>query len=321
MRALRTTDWIAAAAFAWLTAVIPWEALQGHPFVDNVVYTEHFLHEESIFRYTDFRGAIDYVINEALWEYLVTTLVHSLGIPIAWVFLAISVGCVFVFGLFVSRRHGWAAVILLLNPLMITFAYDQLRLALAFSLVLIAYMIRSRWIAAALFIPAALIHTSIAVFAGAYFAIRTLVRRVSPAGQHPYALFGLLTLMGLTVSVMIGPWRSAILGYFGDRRALLTGATNSTLAYSSFWVGLLAVLLLQPRRFLSDEVHAFSVFVLSITAANLVTGGYTLRFLSVGLPMIVASMLDVTLSLRLLTVSLYVIYCGFQWMYFAGRTL
>jgi hypothetical protein len=321
MRRTRLQDIIGVLTFAVIMVSIPWERLQGHPFVDRQQYLYHFSYEESIFHYLDLRGFLDYFFNEALWEYLVRSLIHTIGVPIDIVFLAISLLCLITFAFFLTQRHNVFSIVLLCNPLLVTFAFDQLRLALAYSLILIGYMVRRPLIAAILVAFALFIHSSIIIFVGAYFAIKKINNVVNRDGGRQFATYAILCIMALAVSIAIGPLRGPILGYFGDRRASLVGSLNNSLVYTSFWIGLLGLFALQPKVFLRDEVNAYSVFILAVTAANLLTGGYTLRFLSIGLPMIISSMLSLSLATRFWAVLFFLIYAIFQWFYWIGLTL
>jgi hypothetical protein len=321
MRRTRLQDIIGVLTFAAIMVSIPWEGLIGRPFVDHRQYLYHFLYEESIFQYLDLRGFLDYFFNEALWEYLVRSLVHTIGVPIDIVFLAISLLCLITFSFFLTQRHNVFSIVLLCNPLLVTFAFDQLRQALAYSLMLIGYMVRRPLIAAILVTFALFIHSSTIIFVGAYFAIKKITNVANRDRDRHIATYAILCIIGVAVSIAIGPLRGLILGYFGDRRASLVGDLNNSLVYTSFWIGLLGLFALQPKSFLRDEVNAYAVFILAVTAANLLTGGYTLRFLSVGLPMIVSSMLSLNLSTRFWAVLFFCIYAMFQWFYAFGLRL
>jgi hypothetical protein len=321
MRRTRLQEIIGVLTFAAIMGSIPWERLQGHLFNDHQQYLYHFLHEESIFYYVNLRGFLDYFFNEALWEYLVRTLVYTMGVPIDIVFFAISLLCLITFSFFLARRHNVFSIVLLCNPLLVTFAFDQLRLALAYSLILIGYMARRPLIATILVALALFIHTSIIIFVAVYFAIKKINAIVNRDGDRHFATYAILCIMGVAVSIVTGPLHGPILGYFGDRRASLVGPLNNSLLYTSFWIALLGLFALQSKPFLRDEVNTYSVFILAVTAANLLTGGYTLRFLSIGLPMIISSMLSLNLSTRFWAVLFFVIYATFQWFYAFDLTL
>jgi hypothetical protein len=321
MRRTRLQDIIGVLTFAAIMVSIPWERLIGQPFEDRQQYLYHFLYEESIFHYLNLTGFLDYYFNEALWEYLVRSLVHTIGVPIDIVFLAISLLCLITFSFILTQRHNVFSIVLLCNPLLVAFAFSQLRLALAYSLILIGYMVRRPLIAAILVAFALFIHSSIIIFVGAYFAIKKINDIANKDGGGHFATYAIICIMGVAVSIAIGPLRVPILEYFGDRRASLVGPLNNSLVYTSFWIGLLGLFAFQPKSFLRDEVNAYSVFILAVTAANFLTGGYTLRFLSIGLPMVISSMLSLNSLTRFWVMLFFFIYAMFQWFYFFGRTL
>jgi hypothetical protein len=305
---------ISVVAFVTVMLLVPWDQFGDWSRGDRLQYVGYFLYEQSIFEYKDLRDALDYFVNEALWHYLIIFLVRTQHIPIEVVFGAITLFCLGCFAAIVVKRHGAAATLLLVNPLVVDFAFQQLRLALAYSLLLMAYLLRMRVAAIILTAGSVFIHTATIIFVAAYLVIVLLLRRMPSRPQRGVWIYLMLCGLGLAVALAVGPLREAILGYFGDRRALY-GAANSTLLYSSYWVVLLGLMGFQDKEYFHDEVNCYSTFILAVVAFSLITGGYTLRFLSVGLPMIMSSMLSMKGSMKWAALYGLLVYVAFQWSY------
>lgn len=310
-------------AFIFTTAMvlIPWEELQGYAFVDRKRYIDYFLYQESVLEYKKFSVLVDYVIHEWLWHFLVAKLIHDLGISINTVFLAISAFNLFVFSLFLVVRQGAFSVLLLFNPLLVTFAFDQLRMALAYSLLVVAYMVPKPFLVVMLVLIAVFIHTATILFLAMYIAIKVIEQLTANEGSNKFVICLTLFILGIAVSLVIGPLREAILGYLGDRRANLSGSIASSFLYTSFWVGLLGLFVFQPKSFYENEVNCYSVVILSLVSCNLITGGYTLRFLSAALPMMLVSILNMAPNAKLFGIICFVGYAIFQWLYYSGGTV
>jgi hypothetical protein len=274
------------------------------------------LYEESILDYQTFAGILDYLKHEALWHYVIDLLVHDAGISIHHVFLFISFLCLFSFSLFLINRQGVLSAILLTNPLLITLAFSQLRLALAFSILLLAYMSKNKKLLLISILTCGFIHTATFLFSVIALSIYLTQSKIFKKHANKSLLYFSLATIGLCVSIAIGPAMDVILNYFGDRRAVIyTGDAASGIKYTLYWSGLLLLCAFQRRSFYMDAVNAFSIVILSTATFNLITGGYTGRLLAVSLPMILSSVLDFKSQHKQASVILYVIYITLQWVY------
>jgi hypothetical protein len=300
--------------FTGIMIYIPWEKVQGIGFVDLKNYKDYFLYGQSILEYSDFSNLFDYITKEALWHYLIMTLVRSFGFPIDLVFVAISAICIGTFSIFLAKRQSVISLVLLVNPLVVALAFSQLRSALAFSLLLIAYMVNKRTIKYILVGVALFLHTSIILFILLFFAVRVVKARLDDRRNNSFMAYMILCLLGLSVAVAIGPLRELVLGYFGDRRASY-GDASSSLLYSSFWVGLLLLCALQNREFFKDEVNCYTIVILSLVTFNMFTGGYSTRFLALSFPLILSTLLDFKGVARMVSILAYISYASFQWVY------
>lgn len=304
------------AVYVIFMMLMPWVDLQGFEFVDRERYINYFLYEDNILDYREFNGLVDYIKNEALWHYLIPLLKDGLSLGLNQIFFVISVFCLTVFGLFMVRYQPPWAVFLMASPLMVTLAFSQLRMALAYSLILLAYMVRRKFLVVLLVLPALFIHTSIAMFVALYIGMRIMERLYQKYWPNKIFITMACVFFGASISVAIGPLRDVILGAIGDRRADY-GDASSSILYTLFWLGLLVATLFQRGSYYKSEVNRYAIIILSLVSLNLLTGGYTLRFLSIGMPMIMSAMLDMDKDKAGQVLVIYLAYLTFQWIYWA----
>ena len=295
---------------------IPWESIQGYPFVDRRVYLSYFLYEANVLDYVKFYGIMDYLKNEVLWHWAMRFAMHDLGLSPQTVLLSISFLCLSVSAYFLLCTLRPWSLLLLINPLLIDLTFSQLRLALAFSLLLLSYMSRRNLVLALAFATCAFIHTAIFLFAGICMGIWAIKRwLIDKDVNRTWILFACF-LLGLCGSIAIGPAAERILASIGDRRAqTYTVDFSSGWKYILFWFGLLAVCAFQRDRFYRNVINAYSVVVLSLVSSTLLTGGYTSRILAVSLPMLIVTMFDLGPRTRNISIVAFVMYAATQWIY------
>jgi EpsG family len=293
---------------------IPWEKLHGAEFIDLTRYRDYFLYGQSILEYSSFSGFFDYITKEALWHYSIMFLVRGLGFSVDNVFMAISTLCIFSFSLFLVRRQGVFSLILLINPLFISLAFSQLRSALAFSLILLAYMIELRTLKFVLVLFALFIHTSVILFIFLFFLVIYFSSKIEKQKLGKLITFISLCFIGLVIAISIGPLKQIILGYLGDRRAGYGDASSSFL-YTSFWLGLLLMCAFQNTNYFKDTTNCYAIVMLSIISFNFFTGGYSTRFIALTLPILMSAMLNFSGIYKYSSLFTYVAYAAFQWFY------
>lgn len=84
-----------------------------------------------------------------------------------------------------------------------------------------------------------------------------------------YSFFA--TLLGTSMSVLIGPLREAVFTYIDDRRAVYVDMSSSIM-YLLFWVSLLIPFGFYYRQVLQYSYAGYTVVILSIIACNLYFG-------------------------------------------------
>jgi hypothetical protein len=292
------------------------ENIYGHGFTDRNTYKNYFLNGESVLIYKKFEGVVAYITDEFLWHYLIGTAATSLGISIELVFHVITITCLCVFGAIIISKRRPLALLLLINPLVIDFAFSQLRLALAISILGAAYVLKTRYrLITLIFVICSLfIHTASMIFIIIYVALRVVDSLANQLNYGYWVRFALLCLIGFSISIAIGPLREAMLSAIGDRRADYPDM-SSTLAYSSFWVFLLFAIGSRAKSLMKEEYQQYSVVILSIVTMNIFHGGYSARFLAASFPFLISTVLSFRGVYGLMMLFLFIFYAILQWLY------
>ncbi|MFL6716691.1 MAG: hypothetical protein ACJ8G3_10055 [Burkholderiaceae bacterium] len=305
---------LASVLFALLMLWIPWEDLLGKEFEDKQVYINNFLYIKSIVEDKDLSGFRDFFFNEVLWDVLVRAAMDKLGIPIGVILNAVTFLCLFCFARYLAVRHGVLSILLLVNPLVVDFAFSQLRMAFAVSLVLLALSLRSRLALYLTLVLACFIHTAMVLFIVMYLVAVQVSLWVEKRHFPVYSLAYIAMAGGALIALLIGPLRGSLLSSVGDRRAEyeLGGAT---LSYASFWIGLLATVPLQKAKFYAARFNLLSVACLATFTFATLMGVFAARFISALFPMLISLMLTLGRPVREPVVLMYLLYLGLQWHY------
>ncbi len=316
----RYADKIGLGFLAILFTAYPWENFAGG-FVDRAVYKNYFLYEVSVLDYKKFTTFFDYVTNEYLWHFVIKNLIAY--IEIEWVFLAISLFAAVVFFNFIVTQHGFIALAFLINPLIVDLFFSQLRLALAFAILLFAYQLTNRYILAFCAVVAAFIHTAVLLFVLIFFIARLvsrfnfiiLISSSSESDASKYFKYAILFSAGLLISLLLGPLREPLLSIVGDRRATYSPDMTSTLAYTSLWLLLLPVFLLQTEKWFKSEINCFATIITTLVVFCYFFSTYGTRFLAAGLPMIICAIMDMDEPWKAISLIAITGYMILQWIY------
>ncbi|MCC6917109.1 EpsG family protein [Nitrosomonas sp.] len=311
---------IAVLGFAAVMVAIPWEeifrVINGHGFTDKEVYADYFLNQTSVLDYKEFDGVLSYISNEFLWHYAIGWLVNNTGIQIDYMFSAISFIALLIFGSLLTKWQGIYALPFLINPLVIDFSFSQYRLALAISILGVAYLLHGRHsvISLVLALAALFIHSGTMLFILIYAAVRTVQWLSVRFRIGCSAVFITLFMTGTFVSLLIGPLREVILSAVGDRRAEYHDMSSSTL-YSLFWMALLIPFYVSRRHLVALDYARYALVIISIVFVNVFHGGYSTRFLAAAFPCLVSAILSLRGVTKIMTVVLFIAYAMFQWLY------
>lgn len=313
---------ISVFVFSILFVATPWETLYQHfngdLFNDRQVYINYFLHEQNILVQKNFDSIASYFTNEVLWHYFIALLVSDFGINIEYVFTIISFLVIYVFGLlFIRWRMVWFLVFLV-NPLVVAFAFSQLRLALAMSLLGFAYLSyrKLKTLPIVLSFGATLIHTGSIFFILIYIATNVVGHLRSRKLGNVGLLFFFMVVWGVFLSIMAGPAREILLAILNDRRADYDYAeVSSSVLYLSFWVSLIIPFYICRQTIMKFDYGRYAIAIIAIVCMDVVYGGYSTRFLAAGFPCVVASIFRLRGLVKYGTIVLLLAYVVFQWMY------
>ncbi len=269
--------------------------------------------------YFYFDKFLDYFTSEYSWWFLMKLLEED-QLPVTYetVFQIISTVFLATSALIVYRRGGLLPLIFLANPLVFELAYSQLRSGLAISILYLVYLFlrRSTYIAVALCLFAATIHTTMIIFLAVYVLCLMTDSEGGRLSRWPLGLRVALILgAGVVMGLVIGPLRETLLTLIGDRRAEYLDLSSSPL-YLSFWVGLLGLFLIDYRDTFRSIEGRFSLFILSLVTVNVFTGGYSLRFLALAYPFVISTVLMAKPSVKMFAIPAMSIYMIAQWIYY-----
>ena len=310
----------AIIAFCVIMLCVPWQELWNGRFIDRTVYLNKFT--VYLARPRFFTGSVlAFIVDEVFFEKIIMLLAGKFNLPLEVIFGAISFLCLFVYSKYLTSKHGLIALIFLVNPMIVEFAFSQLRMALAVSLLMLAlFRQKQRVLVGVLVALACSIHTAsfliVFIFAAAKFVSLRLAARSFNGIFCWLALIG----AGLAVVMVIGPFRGVILSSVGDRRAEYSNVSQSIM-YASFWMLLLLMTGTQKKKYFQTEGNAVAVVFLSVYAGATAFNTYNSRFLAASFPFIVSSMLALSLQKRVIIMPVYFLYAGAQWYYWlnAGR--
>ena len=317
VRATGRRDWysiVFSVFFAVLLLFVPWEQLAGRPFEDREVYFDTFLYQPPIIEDRSIASFHEFFFNEALWDLAIRSAMSDLGIGLPLLFGGITFACLFCFSHFLVSRHGAAAALLLVNPMVIDFAFSQLRMAASVSLVLLALTARRRLVLGAIIALACFIHTAMLLFILMYLVAVQMGRRLRTWRASPWLVAIVAIGGGMLIALLAGPLRETLLSSVGDRRAEYTLAAVS-LSYASLWMGLMLLAPLQNRSFFSNDTTLFSVACIATFVFTTLLGVYGARFVAATYPVLMSAVLDFRSPTREMAVLAFLFYTALQWHY------
>ena len=288
----RYINWLLSFFYAlFFVYLIPWTDLYGSEFVDIFSYIERIVYLHDGGKEAE-RWGIQWLINEPLWK-AVIVLLGDLFTDYRAVLYGISFITVFVYVSFLIKRvEFYVGMIFLLNPMMVDLFLAQIRIAVAFSLVLIAYDLasresRSKVVPIILLVMAALIHVSMPIFYAIYYLLYYLNERIE---DKKYYLISLFTALFIALFMKYGS--NLILVMLGDRHAGYNDyIASSSVIYSLAWF-IIAIIISTFGDFSDKKKRvfvAYSVTILSFFFFSSFLNVFAARYLAVTMPIIILS--------------------------------
>jgi hypothetical protein len=302
-----------ALLFATAYVNVPWESLFGREFKDKQNYIQYLEQGQSVLTYLTFDSVLDYVTAEWLWHYTLDQFVRYGGMDPETFFSFISFALVFFYALIVLGNASPLYLLLLINPLVVDFGFTQFRHALAMVFIASSVFVKGTPTRIALLVISTLIHTSSVIFVGVYYVGKFILGQYRMSGNI-LALRAKILSVGLALSVVLGPFLSILLGLIGDRRAV-DRDLSSTTAYLSIWILISTVMLFRLNLARINELVVFSLILLISVSFNALTGGFSLRILSVVFPFFLVMLATANVQIRIPMLASFLAYSMLQWLY------
>jgi len=249
-----------ATTFVYL---IPWTEIYGEEFADIYNYVERLKYLARGGFEGEVKG-IQWLLTEPLWKAFLSNVSHVTQDYRALLY-GLSFFSIFVyFSFLVKRVPIYIALIFLFNPMVIDLVLGQIRNAVAFSFVLLAYDFYenknvNNKLPFFLFGMAIFIHISILVYYSIYFLLYELDKRVEDKKYYLIAIF-----TALFVAVFMKYGSNIVLTLLGDRHANYEGIIKaSSLSYSLVWF-LIALILATFGDFTESKKRILVAYVVTI---------------------------------------------------------
>lgn len=297
-----------------------WKSAHGIPLQDRHVYHEMIVRGHLNYDLDRFDDLSSYMSGEYIWGWTLNYLVRVTGMSSDFAFQIISTIIVFSASMLIVRFASPWYVLFLINPLFIDFAFSQLRLALAMAIMSWVILIRGRTLVShvlrvmALLVPF-LMHTSAVVFALLFAASAIIALKLSE--ESPWKSYVASVGVGLATALLLGPWRTILLGQVGDRRITHEYETAS-LKFSIIWLLLALVLTVTWGKNKPTFARSSTLAALTTALPGAFLGVYSSRVISVSLPIFFASIHSIPNHWKLFFLLAYSGYVTLHWFTWFG---
>jgi len=305
-----------ALLFALAVLLMPWESFGGNHYADFRVYLEMF-QPGSISQWEMYapESLVEFFTREIAWDEFVRFLVRIIGDPF-WALKAISAFILWVNAYLLYRRYGFLLpTLLLLNPLFLTFALSQLRLAFAIAILFVALNIRVRAVSWGLVLTTLFVHSAVPIFIGLFLVVKYVERYGKDWPFHRLLIVTGGCCVGLIL--ILGFGREALLLALNDRRAVVYAGSygSSSIMYVAFWIGVLVMQVTAGRDYLTRPDNLYAAMSLVLFIGLTMVGTYSSRFAAAAFPLIVASILNLPSENRNIVLPMLLCYQAVLYLY------
>ena len=270
----------------FITLIFPWTTIYNGDFADipNYIYRIEYLHsggKEAV------HTGISILFNEPIWRYVILGIGNFFDDYRLALYL-VSMLTVFLYSIFLFKRVDcYIGMIFMFNPMFSDLFMSQVRSAFAFSLLLLAYDMRSKILKIVLAIVSFLIHSAMPVFILIYFLLSQLNQRVASKK------FYLITIIvALIVALFMKYGIDTILTYVGDRRVGYDAVIKSaSISYSIVWF-IIGLIIATFATFENDNERIIAGYAITITSFfffSSVMGNFAQRFMALSIPLVIIS--------------------------------
>jgi len=281
------TVWLLAFIYAGIYVfLIPWVDIQGKEFEDTANYLFRIIYLKEGGTEAHLTG-IRWLLDEPVWKLITLTL----GVVFDDYRLAlyvISFIAMVLYGSFFFRRvEFYIIMILLLNPMSVNLFIEQVRITLAFGLLLFAYDLSSKYLRVLVALIAFFIHASMPIFIAVYYILSYANQKVE---ARKYYLIALGIALGMALFMKFG--LDAILTAAGDRHAGYGDiSAGSSLAYSMIWFMIAIVISIFATFEYENErvITGYAIVFMSFFFFGSILGVFAQRYVAVIMPIIIIS--------------------------------
>ncbi|CAA6818535.1 MAG: Unknown protein [uncultured Sulfurovum sp.] len=271
--------------------VIPWVEIYGSEFQDIPNYLNRIIYLKNGGDEAEFWG-LSWLLSEPLWKEMILAIGYLFE-DYRQVIYGISFFVTFVYASFLFKRvEFYIAMIFLFNPMMVHLFMEQIRIAFAFTLLLIAYDLFEKqkkisFLLMLLLVMAPLIHAAILVFYAVYYLLDNLNKKVE---DKKYYLIAIGTALFIALFMKYGS--NIILMFAGDRRANYGEVIEaSSLSYSIAWfiIALIIATFAEFKESQNRVVVAYAITFMTFFFFSSILGMFAARYVAVIMPLIIIS--------------------------------
>lgn len=295
--------------------VIDWTLIKTAGFSDFFNYLERIIYLEKGGLERSSSG-LSILFSEFIWKYvlLFTSSIFSKPETALYFISALSFSIYFYFT--IKRVNFFIVLILLINPMFIDLIMGQIRIALAFSLLLIAYELKERmkYISISLLLITPMIHTSMFLIILIYFVLSFIIN----LKMHLRKRYILVFLTAFIIAFFLKFGADSILVSVGDKRANYSEVIQaSSIKYSLFWFILSIILFLyvKPKNKNENLIVVFSITMICLFFFSSLINAYGQRYLAIAIPLVIISVNYLENKQKYITFFLITIYQGLQYLY------
>ena len=264
--------------------LIPWENFKEFADIKNYLYSMYFHSKNGMIEVA--QGKL-FLTSEYLWKLILLQLSYfSIDENTLYI---VSLFSLTVYSVFTFKRVHFIIVLLFFfNPIFIDLIMGQIRIALAFSLLLVAFQINSKK-AIALLIAAIMIHASSILFIGVYIVLKHMNRIFKDRNFYIYSI-----VLSLVIAIFLKFGIDVFLLALEDKRANYGDKiSGNSLKYAMFWFVVSLILVFKSYVKENSEqlkiIIAFSITMSSLFFFASLLGSYGQRYVAISIPLIIIS--------------------------------
>ncbi len=300
---------------------IGWSDFHTFPDINNYIYRIEYLAnggEESVHR------GISYFFSEPVWKYLLQSIANIFNQD-SYLngFYLTAFFSLFIYAYFTFQRiHPILAIIFFLNPMFIDLIMGQTRIALSFSLLLLAFQYKNKVLlfSILLVVCATLIHTTALLFVGIYVLLIFLYSKFNERSYYTTAF-----LLSIAIPVFLRYIAPIILSAVGDRRFNVTAYGSSSLTYALIWLIISLILVTFSNNYIKSKnqsiIIGYAIVMTGLFFFSSLMGLYGQRFVALSIPLIIISINYLPKYYREMTFIALGLYLEIQWIYWLEISL